>query len=130
MHSKREIWKNSLICLLLGCRLGGLVPKISIIWKANSIDGNLAKKKKRNEKKILKRTKKAYDNPESFNVLPIVLTDVQNDSKEAESEVAQKNNLVISVFIRNKEIRKTHVGFESRGSTKNQNENTTSICNK
>lgn len=129
MYSKRETLKNSLICLLLGCRLGGLVPKISIIWKANSIDGNLAGKTIAMKKK-LKRKKKAYDNPESFNILPIVLTDVQNDSKEAESEVAQKNNLVIGVFIRNKEIRKTHVGFESRGSTKNQNKNTTSICNK
>ena len=83
-----------------------------------------SRKNDSNEKK-LKRKKKAYDNPESFNILPIVLTDVQNDSKEAESEVAQKNNLVIGVFIRNKEIRKTHVGIESRGSTKNQNKNTT-----
>lgn len=89
-----------------------------------------SRKNDSNEKKTKEKKKKAYDNPESFNILPIVLSDVQNDSKETKSEVAQKNNLVIGVFIRNKEIRKTHVGIESRGSTKNQNKNTTSICNK
>lgn len=58
MYSKRETLKNSLICLLLGCRLGGLVPKISIIWKANSIDGNLAGKTIAMKKKTKEKKKK------------------------------------------------------------------------